>query len=551
MKKLIYIVLILLSFNIYGQNKAPQGTIEEAEFVIKKDKKNELPESTRLFKKAPLPTSTQKPGLKLDYQLYDVYPTFQPLEHKIKILRAKQDSMPRLYGNYLKLGHGNYYMPYVAAFLNNTKNDKYGYGLRLLHLSEGKSSYTEAHQNEVELHGKILTEKFKYTGDLAYNWQKYPFIHVINNVNNTENDPSKQHVYHQAQLQASFCNRLPAPHLAAPIDYQVELKAIHFRNHESIQESQGKVLLAGGYRINEIFSLDIISNLHLIQYKNPAFNSLQRFLGHFKPILVTKFNDFELQAGTNLSYQNDKTALAKTFDVYPELKLSYDFHQAFRPYLALSGMIKANSWQDYTLQNPWLASSLDLRHTNQNYIFHAGTYSDILQMLSCHVGLSLSNYQNWPCFVNHPTEPREFEIKYDDSATVFNVFTELTKISFAEALTTRVKGEYFYYKLAELQQAWHRPQYTIELLNTYNFRDKILLKGKLYWLGGMYALDPHTNASTSLPDIVDIGVGVEYLWNQRFSIFIDCQNILAKANNRYLHTPISGAHILVGVTYGW
>jgi hypothetical protein len=67
----------------------------------------------------------------------------------------------------------------------------------------------------------------------------------------------------------------------------------------------------------------------------------------------------------------------------------------------------------------------------------------------------------------------------------------------------------------------------------------------------MYALDPHTHASTSLPDIVDIGVGIEYLWNQRFSIFMDCQNILAKANNRYLHTPISGAHILVGITYGW
>ncbi|OJW69369.1 MAG: hypothetical protein BGO68_02905 [Candidatus Amoebophilus sp. 36-38] len=542
----IYIILSLFIGNTYTKANAPQGSIEEAEFIIQKERKNELPESTRLFKKAPLPLPIEKSSIKLQYDLYDMQPSFQPLEHKVKILRAKQDMISRLYGNYLKLGHGNYYMPYIAAFLDNTRNDKYAYGLHLSHLSEGKKNYFEAYHNDIELHLKTLTEKLVYTGAVQYKGDKYPLIHSINNINNTENDPHRYHAYHQIGLHTTLYNHLPAP-----FNYQVDAQVIHLRNHQSIQESQEKGLMQVDYMINEIFKLKTELDLHLIQYTNPHAATLKRYISHFKPSLEVSFKDFTMQAGANLAYQNDATALSKNFDLYPELKISYAFTKLLRPYVRLSGTIQPNTWQDLIIENPWLTPSVAIRHTNQNWVVYAGVHSDLLEMLSGHVGLSVANYHNWPCFVNHPTKPREFDIKYAHSANVLNIFAELTKVSFAEALITRLQGAYFYYELGELPKAWHRPQYTLELLNTYNFYDKILLKNKCYWLGGIHALDPHTQTAISLPDVVDIGVSVEYLWNQRFSIFIDCQNILAKANNHYLHTPTSGTHILAGITYGW
>ena len=113
---LVYTTLSLLSWGTYtignyGQAKSPQGTIQEAEFIIKKEKKNQVPEANRLVKKAPLPLSTEQPGAKLQYELYDIPLDFQPLDHKIKILRAKQERITNLYGKYIKLGYGNYHMP--------------------------------------------------------------------------------------------------------------------------------------------------------------------------------------------------------------------------------------------------------------------------------------------------------------------------------------------------------------------------------------------------------------------------------------------------------
>jgi hypothetical protein len=548
---LAYTTLTLLIWGTYtmvshGYAKPQQGTIQEAEFIIKKEKKNQLPEADRLIKKAPLPLPVEQPSTKLQYELYDIPLDFQPLEHKIKILRAKQERLINIYGKYLKLGYGNYHMPYITALFNNTRNKRHGYGLHISHLSEGKNKYIEAHHNVIGLHGKKLMEKLTLAGSLDYNWDKHPFKQLINNPVYTHNDPNKYLQYHQIQLRTSLYNHLPGP-----LKYQVHTQLAHLKTASTIYENQEKCELQANYILNEIFQLSAGLDVYLSQYKRSSNYTLQRNIFSFKPIFVTKFNEFIVQTGTTLTYQNDTTALSENFHVYPEVKLTYALNKAFRPYIGLSGNIQANSWKENILQNPWLATTVDLKHTDQQYICYAGVKSDILDKLTCHVGLSVSSYKNWPCFVNDATEPRQFNIQYDAAVKVIHLFTEFAKTSFGEALVARLKAAYFDYTLTQLQKPWHKPQYTIEALNTYNFHDKILLKGNLRWLGGMHALDPTTKSAKPLPDTVSIDLGIEYLWNQRFSIFIDCQNILAKANNRYLHTPTSGFHCLAGITYAW
>ncbi|ACE06738.1 hypothetical protein Aasi_1449 [Candidatus Amoebophilus asiaticus 5a2] len=548
---LVYITLMLLGWGTYtmesyGYAKRPQGTIQEAEFIIKKEKKNQLPEADRLIKKAPLPLPTEQPSAELQYALYDIPLDFQSLEHKIKILRSKQERLINLYGKYLKLGYGNYHMPYIAAFFNNTRNKRHGYGLHISHLSEGKKKYAEEHHNTINFHGKKLMEKLTLAGSLDYNWDKYPFKQLINNTIYTHNDPNRHYKYHQVQLRTSLYNHLPST-----LKYQVHTQLIHLSSSSSIHETQEECKLHASYSLNEIFQLRAGIDIYLSQYRQTNNHALQRNIFRFKPIFVTKLNEFIIQTGTTLTYQNNTDALPENFHVYPEVKLTYALNKAFRPYIGVSGNIQANSWQEYILQNPWLASTVDLRHTNQQYICYAGIKSDILSKLTCHAGLSISSYKNWYCFVNNATEPRQFDIQYDAAAKVMQLFAELAKTSFGEALVTRLKAAYFDYTLTQLEKPWHKPQYTIEILNTYNFHDKILLKGNLHWLGGIQALDPTTKAAKSLPDVIDIDLGIEYVWNQRFTIFLDCSNILARSNNRYLHAPTSGAHFLAGVTYAW
>lgn len=529
----------------YGQDSKPQGTIQEAEFIIKKERKNELPESTRLFKKAPLPSPTDQPSFQLKYEPDDFLMSFQPIEHKIKILRAKQDRQERLYGNYVRLGYGNYHRPYVAALFNNTRNRKYAYGLQLGHISEGKNEYLEGYQQAATLHGKMLTEKLVLDGIMDYAWDRHPFIQVINDPQHTNNDPNKHHTYHQIGLSTRLYNYVPDT-----LNYQAQVHALHL-HQEKVHENQGKANLHVDYQLNETLQLHTDGTFQIMQYTNPATASITRHVTSLQPSLVTSFQALTIHAGANVAYQNDKKALANNFYVHPAIKLTYSLNKALRPYIELNGGIQPHSWQTHVAQNPWLAPAADIRHTNQSFILAVGVQGDVIDTLTCHAGVSVSNYHNYPCFVNNAVEPREFDIQYDSSATVVHGFTELTKASFGSALVTRLKAAYFYHKLTDLLKPWHKPQYSLELYNTYNFHDKVLVKSNLFWQGGIQVQDPPTQASKSLEDVIDLCLGIEYLWNKRFSIFVDCQNLLAKANNQYLHTPTNSTHVMAGIAYSW
>jgi hypothetical protein len=529
----------------YAQDSKPQGTIQEAEFIIKKERKSELPESTRLFKKAPLPSSTDQPNFQLKYELDNLPMNFQPIEHKVKILRAQQDRLERLYGKYIRLGYGNYHRPYVAALFNNNRNANYTYLLQLGHISEGKNEHLEEHEQTAILHGKMLTKQLVLDGTIDYEWEKHPFIQVINDPQHTANDPNKHHTYHQISLSTRLYNYVPDT-----LNYQAQIQALHL-HQEKVHENQGKANLHADYQLNETLRLHADAVFQVSQHTNPATATMTRYVTTLQPSLMIPLQDFMILAGASVAYQNDKKALANHLYVHPSVKITHNLSKALRPYVELNGSIQPQAWQTYLTQNPWLTPSADIRHTNQSFILSLGAQSDVLDTLTCHTGLSVSNYHNYPCFVNDPAEPREFDIQYDSSATVVHSFTELTKTSFGSAWVTRLKAAYFHYKLTDLPKPWHRPQYTVELCNTYNFHDKILVKSKLFWQGGIQAQDPSTQASKSLADVIDLCLGIEYLWNKRFSIFVDCQNMLAKANHPYLHTPTSGTHVMVGVAYGW
>jgi hypothetical protein len=470
--------------------------------------------------------------------------SFQPLDHKIKLFRAQQDRLERLHGCYMRVGYGNPHRPYLLGILNNTKNSKYAYGLQIVHLSEGKEKYGEEHHQAATLHGKLFTKKLVLEGAMNYTWNKYPCILVVNDPQKTENDPNKHLTYHQIGLSTSLYNYVPEI-----LNYQAQVEVLHVQQ-EKTQENQAKTKLHADYQLNETMQLQADSTLHVSQHARPDATSMTKYMLGIKPTLNIAFQEFRIQAGANISYHPDQEGLAN-FNTHPAIRLSYLFHQALRPYIELNGAMQPNSWQTYAAQNPWLSTAADLRSSHKRFILSMGAHSDLADTLTGHTGFSISNYQNYPCFINHKTDLREFDIAYDSSANIIHGFLELTKVSFEAALTTRLHVAYFHYNLTELLKPWHKPQYILELCNTYNFHDKILVKNNLSWQGGRHAQTASLQPSTILSDIIDLGLGIEYLWNKRFSIFLDCENMLNKENAPYLHTPTHGVRVLAGIAYGW
>ena len=270
-----------------------------------------------------------------------------------------------------------------------------------------------------------------------------------------------------------------------------------------------------------------------------------------RPMLSCMHNGWDVQGGINLVYQNAVTYAPHTLNVYPVLEVSYALRAWLRPYLGIGGDVQHNSLRDFLQENPLLASRVDVRPTNQRFEFHGGGKGDILKQVSWHAGLAVGGYQNLHCLVNSDKDPTRFDVKYDPSATLLNTFFELTRTNQADTLSIRLRGDSFRYVLQELHKPWHRPRYQLALRSTYRLYNKLGFSGALCWIGGVEAWDVTNKVPVALMDVLDVGLGIDYWLGAQLSVFLNCQNLLARKNARYLHYPSRGVHCMAGLTYAW
>ena len=542
MRQLLWIAVFLGTFyNALGQQSTAKGTLKDAEFVIEKERKLPLPEASRLFEKAPMVPLLTAPIIPLRYALPALFPDFDLLPLKTKILRAKQEALAQLYGNYLKAGHGNWHTPYLAVFLANKRNPTYGYGLNFSHLSAGEEAYFQEAHNLVQLHGRLFTKTLRLEGEVCYTRDG----HQLYDPGSDASATPPQQIVQQFGVSKTIAN-----YNREIVNYQLDASFHHMADGYKARENQWGFNGEGDYALNALFTAKAATDLYLTHHRDEAIKA-NRHLWRIRPLLAFALDDFDIEGGINLVYQNDPSPVVNTFNAYPIIAVKYNFRKWLRPYIGISGDIERTSLQSFLQENPFLAPNAALRHTNQRFLFYGGARGDVMEQISFQTGLSIGIYQNLHCFLNNAEDPGRFDLCYDPEAMVINTFGELLRTNREETLTVRLRGDHFYYALKELERPWHRPRYQLDLATSYRLYDKIMFKGNGYWLGGMEALDVASNVAMPLKNVVDLGLGIDYLWSSRFSIFLDCKNLLARSNERYLHYPTRGFHFVAGLTYAW
>ena len=534
------LVCFSISYSVLGQRLTSQGALKDTELIIEKEHKHLLPEASRLFERAPAAPFMDDSIKSLEYVLPDLCPELDMLPCKTRILRTKRDTVARRHGSYLQASYGNFRAPFLEAVLANKDHAQYAYGLQMRHLSNGKDVFFQETHNLIELHGKWFSETLCLGGEITYSGDKYPLYHSKNST--VAASPSQ--VLHQFSVRKTLAN-----YVHGPFDFQIDALFHGCYHAHQARENQWACHGRGNYILHDALALKVFTDLHLTQYSDRTV--VCRHLGRFKPVLDFTINMFDVQAGFNLVCQNDVSRIVNSLNAYPVLEVKYAFRKWLQPYGGIGGDIQQNFLQSVLQENPLLAPKADLRHTNQRFIFYGGARGDIVAQVSWHAGLSIGAYQNFCCLVNSDQDPGRFDMRYDPAVTLFHTFFELTHTNWAETFTTQLRGDYFHYTLQKLPKPWHRPRYQIDLFSTYRLYDKVSLKGSMCWIGGAEAWDVTAKVPVVLKDVVDVGLGIDYRLGTRFVVVFDCQNLLARSNERYLCYPSRGFHLTAGLTYTW
>jgi hypothetical protein len=118
-----------------------------------------------------------------------------------------------------------------------------------------------------------------------------------------------------------------------------------------------------------------------------------------------------------------------------------------------------------------------------------------------------------------------------------------------------LKGNYWFYRPATFQRAWHMPHIDLTLSAAYNIQDKFLFKADFYYLGEQYSPFDYDEVNrrpvlktTLIRNAFDLNLGAEYRFNKMLSFWASFNNFAAFRYNRWFRYPMQGFNGMGGIT---
>lgn len=544
---LILFFLFVVSATVYGQEWDDNGAeIEDARVVIEKDRKIELPTASRSYEKVPpLPSAVRERAL--EYEFKDYSYALKPLDPRMRVLTVQDEKLRKFYGNYLKVGFGNYTTPYLEGFFNNKRNDRYAVGAHVKHLSskngpvDKKNSGTS--ENRVGLYGKFFTKALTFRGDLKYERHKNNFYGYAPGLE--VNDDDIKQIYNFLHANLGFASNSDNEDLF----YQFKVTFDHLADHYESNESQVGFDLQTRFTLSELLEIGLKSDLYLSKINNSG--SLSRNYFRLNPTFKTTIEPLEIIAGLNLVYEDDTLFNANKVHFYPMAKATYHISEDVKVYAGLGGDVERVALQDLARENPFIATDVPVFNTNKTLEFYGALEGKVLRSVAFKAGFSIGNYKNMYYYVNSQADSAQFDILYDNGNTsLFNLFAELG-VSKSEVFNLVFRTDYYGYDPDELEEAWHKPTFGLSLLGTYNLYDKILFGLELASLGGIEGYNLQSDRKEALDPMIDLNFKTEYLFSDRASLFLNFNNILGNNNERYLNYPSRKFMFMAGITYSF
>ena len=175
-KAILTILFLTIAVAVYAQGQPTSGNksweeIPDVSVDVVKIKEIKLPPANRNFEKIPpRPSEPIKPPMTYSFQSFNFNAPL--INAQIRPLKLKQSESSDIYGNFVKLGYGNYGSPLLEAYLNSRKDKNKLLGAHFYHHSsakgpvDGKNSGTGT--TGIELSGRSVGEDLSLGGKTSF-----------------------------------------------------------------------------------------------------------------------------------------------------------------------------------------------------------------------------------------------------------------------------------------------------------------------------------------------------------------------------------------------
>jgi hypothetical protein len=253
------------------------------------------------------------------------------------------------------------------------------------------------------------------------------------------------------------------------------------------------------------------------------------------------FGIFKARAAVNLGSSEQK------FFVFPDIKLNLDIADGkFGIYAGWSGQIKTNTFRGLSRYNPFISSSLNLRHTRHSEIF--GGLTGSLRNMGFDLRAAYTFADNLPVFMNDSAQNYlRFNVLYNNFR-ILN-FRGSLDFSLIKNLTIGATASYNLYMGENDAIAYQLPVLETNFTVKYQLK-QLILKSEIYFNAGVPYKEILSNENKMLNGLFDINFSASY-WigkkKQNFGLFAEINNILNNKNERWYLYPQIGFNARAGI----
>ncbi len=495
--------------------------------------------------------------------------TFTPAKGRARTI--KKASKEKIYGNYVSAGYGNYNTPLVEAFIhsNSSKYNDFG-GFINFHSSEGGIENLELDDNFLNLNVDLF---YKQT-ERYFNWQAIGGVHYL--VNNwyglTDEINFNNSVINSIDEEQSFTEFF----LGGEIEFFDALVHSGNANFSSFTDKHKSKEINGFISgiVDFPIGQEMIYTEMTLEFLNGMFD--QNFL-QTDNIEYTYFNiglspNFEIlrdnltvNIGARFYYSITTAEDQKSkFYIYPNITASYKIaDEALIAYGGVVGDLQQNSYKNFVKENSFVSPTLNLKRTSQQYNAYIGFKGLLNSNINFNVKAAYINENDKPLYKLNPSitdgtnEVQEgyeagnsFQVVYDDVSTI-HAEAELI-FDFDQNFKFGGNIEFNSYGLNSEKEAWNLPMLKSTLIARY-VHAKWSAGADFFFTSErkdeLTILPLSTTTQITNSTFFDVNFQGLYNFNDKFSVFVNFNNVLNTNYQKYTNYKVQGFQFLGGMKY--
>lgn len=496
-----------------------------------------------------------------------------------------RESLDRLYKGYIRGGIGLYTTPLAEIRYNSVRSRNSAYGAHAKHFSSNgglkdvlKNSYSD---NLVDIWGRKFFKE--HEGTLGAKYERnmvhyYGFsqdsLNSLLSKNETIDYDSKdiKQIYNYMEARGNWKSYYRD---STKLNHTIDARYYHYTSKFDARENN---LLLDAHLVkfikNDLYTLDVSldynnykrsSNTEFPYYLEAGGTYSQQYttatnnaIVKLRPQIVKRGKHWHALIGIGIYAEMANTA---KFHFYPDAEFKYSlFDDMLTPYVGLTGMLERNSFHTLTSENPFLLSDVSLFNSSLDYKLYGGIRGRFSRAVSFNVGVNYGRTRDMPLMVNDVifSSENRFDVVYD-RVDQFQVFGELT-YQMHEKLLVVAKGSYTTHSMRTQPEAWHLPNFKLDISADYNLAKKLYAKFRLHAQDDRQAMSVFAvqgaaqsgeNYSVKLKGYVDADIGFEYRYTNRLSAFIEVRNMFATRYDRWYKFPAQRFLLLGGLSFSF